>query len=34
MKEENDFDLDDIILSSLEEENKNLLDKEEDKDKE
>ena len=32
-KEENDFDLDDIILSSLEEDNKNVLDKEEDKEK-
>jgi hypothetical protein len=34
MKEENDFDLDDIILSSLEEDNKNVIDKEEDKGKE
>jgi hypothetical protein len=33
MKEENDFDLDDIILSSLEEDIKNVIDKEEDKDK-
>ena len=33
MKEENDFDLDDIILSSLEEDNKNVINKEEDKEK-
>ena len=33
IKEENDFDLDDIILSSLEEDDKNIIDKEEDKDK-